>query len=97
MNKFVLRLLLILATVVVVVVGGFFLLTSGLNAAVKSGVETVGSQATETPVTLEEVDLSLFSGKGEIRGFTIDNPAARPRNIRIGRYSRRRSSICPKR
>ena len=75
MNKFVLRLLLILATVVVVVVGGFFLLTSGLNAAVKSGVETVSSQATKTPVTLEEVDLSLFSGKGEIRGFTIDNPA----------------------
>ncbi len=75
MSKTVIRLLLILATVVVLTIGGFFLLTRGLNAAVKSGVETVGSQATETPVTIEEVDLSLFSGQGEIRGFTIDNPA----------------------
>ena len=74
MSKTVIRLLLILATVVVLTIGGFFLLTRGLNAAVKSGVETVGSQATETPVTIEEVDLSLFSGKGEIRGLTIDNP-----------------------
>ncbi len=74
MNKFVIRLLLILATVVVLTVGGFFLLTRGLNAAIESGVETVGSEATVTPVKIEAVDISLFSGKGEIRGLTIDNP-----------------------
>ncbi len=74
MNKFVIRLLLILATVVVLTVGGFFLLTRALNAAIESGVETVGSEATVTPVKIEAVDISLFSGKGEIRGLTIANP-----------------------
>ena len=73
-EKTVKRLLIILGLIPILVVAGFFLLTRGLNAAVKSGVATVGSQATETPVTIEEVDLSLFSGKGEIRGLTIDNP-----------------------
>ena len=74
MNKTLKRVLLILGLVVVLTVGGFFLLTRALNAAIASGVETIGSQATVTPVKIEAVDISLFSGKGEIRGLTIDNP-----------------------
>lgn len=74
MSKTVKRLLIILGILLVLAVGGFFLVTSGLNAAVQSGVETVGSQATETSVTVDEVDLSLFSGQGEIRGLVINNP-----------------------
>ena len=74
MNKTLKRGLLILGVVVVLTVGGFFLLTRALNAAIASGVETVGSQATVMPVKIEAVDISLFSGKGEIRGLTIDNP-----------------------
>ena len=44
MNKTLKRLLLILGIVVVVAAGGFFLLTRGLNAAVKSGVEALWAQ-----------------------------------------------------
>lgn len=74
MSKTVKRLLILLGLLPVIAIAGFFLLTRGLNAAVKSGVEGVGSEATEAAVTIDEVDLSLLSGNGEIRGLVIENP-----------------------
>jgi len=45
-----------------------------LNSIVKSGIEHVGSDMMQTSVTVDDVSISLFSGKGTIRGFKVDNP-----------------------
>ncbi len=68
------RLLVVAASVVVVLLGGWWMLQRSLHALVKSRIESVGTQAAGTPVTLERVDLSLWSGRGEITGFAIANP-----------------------
>ena len=51
-----------------------FLGASALNKGVKSGVETFGPKVTQTPVTLDAVSLSVFSGKGSISGLNVGNP-----------------------
>jgi hypothetical protein len=67
--------LLLVGGLVLLGAGGVLALTIGLDATVKAQLETIGSTATGTPVVVEAVTLSLWSGKGEIRGLTIRNPA----------------------
>jgi uncharacterized protein involved in outer membrane biogenesis len=45
-----------------------------LNSVIKKGIEKVGSMVTGTPVTLESVRVSPFSGRGRLRGLMIRNP-----------------------
>lgn len=66
--------LILLVIVVVVVGGGVAWLAMNLNDLVRSGVQDYGPDYTGTPVTLEAVDLSLFSGEGELRGLVVGNP-----------------------
>ncbi len=66
-KKLVLGLVALIAVLVVVT---FF----SLNAIVKKGVETFAPKMTGTPVTLESVKISPFTGKGEISGLIIGNP-----------------------
>jgi hypothetical protein len=61
---------IILALILVAVVTAFFF----LNSIVKGGIEKVGPMVTLSPVHLDSVTLSLFSGKGAIHGFTLGNP-----------------------
>ncbi len=68
------RLLIILGVLVFLAAAGFLVLTTVLNTTVASQIEAVGNEATQTPVQVEDVEISLFSGKGEIRNLTIDNP-----------------------
>lgn len=71
MKKLIIRgliVVVVLAIVAVVAVG----LT--LNSAIKKGVETYGPQITQVPVTLDNVNLSIFSGSGAIKGLVIGNP-----------------------
>ena len=49
-------------------------LVFSINSIIKHGVETVGPLALGTDVTLEKVDISLFSGKGQLKGIIIGNP-----------------------
>lgn len=56
--------------IIVVIVALVF----SVNSIIKHGVETVGPMALGTYVTLEEVDISLFSGKGQLKGLIIGNP-----------------------
>ena len=56
--------------IIVVIVALVF----SINSIIKHGVETVGPLALGTDVTLEEVDISLFSGKGQLKGLIIGNP-----------------------
>lgn len=52
----------------------FFFGSKVLNEAIRQGVETFGPEVTQTPVTLEAVDLSLLSGKGTLKGLYVGNP-----------------------
>ena len=69
------KLLIGLAVVVVVVVGGVVYFASNIDSIIKTAVEDVGSEATKTKVTLNEVKLSITSGEGALRGFRMTNPA----------------------
>ena len=68
------RLLIILGVLVFIAAAGFLVLTTVLNTSVAAGIEGVGNEATQTPVNVDDVEISIFSGKGEIRNLTIDNP-----------------------
>jgi uncharacterized protein involved in outer membrane biogenesis len=58
----------------VLIIAIILVLSFSLNSIIKSGVETVGSKATDTTVKLQDVDISLFSGKGQIKNLFIGNP-----------------------
>jgi len=70
------RVLLIgVAAVVVIIVAAVVLLYSNLDSIVKAAIERVGSQATQTKVTLDSVKISPTSGEGSLKGFRLGNPA----------------------
>lgn len=72
--KVVVRLLVLIGVVGIVAV---VLVGLSLNALVKSGIETMGPQVLGVPVTLEDVDIALLSGKNMRAGLTqlvIKNP-----------------------
>lgn len=58
-----------------------------LDAVVEKGIETVGTQMAKVEVTIDGVGLSLFSGKGAIRGLQVANPKGyrAPRAIKVER------------
>jgi len=51
-----------------------FVLYFSLNNIVEKGIRTFAPQVTLTDVTLEKSNISLFSGKGELKGLVIGNP-----------------------
>lgn len=51
-----------------------FFFSSIVNKGTIAAVEQVGPTVTGTPVTVEGVSISLFSGSGSIRGLSIGNP-----------------------
>jgi uncharacterized protein involved in outer membrane biogenesis len=46
-----------------------------LDKGIKAVVETMGPELTKSNVTLSDVDLSLTSGEGSLRGLVVGNPA----------------------
>jgi hypothetical protein len=58
----------IIVVVLVVVVGS-------IDSIVKTAIETVGSEATQTKVSVNQVEISTREGRGSIRGLTLANPA----------------------
>jgi hypothetical protein len=61
---------------VLVVLGGIAaaLLIGNLGGIIKGVVEKVGTDATQAPVTLETVDISLTSGSGKLENLVVGNP-----------------------
>jgi len=53
---------------------GLVVLSVSLNSTIKVGVESIGAAITGTDVTLEDVDLSLFTGEGHLEKLVIGNP-----------------------
>jgi hypothetical protein len=69
------RILLIAGTLLgILVVALVIFLFTGLGGAIKAIVETVGSRATGTKVTLASADVSLTSGEGDLKGLVVGNP-----------------------
>ncbi|MFO7915154.1 MAG: hypothetical protein R6U43_05630 [Candidatus Krumholzibacteriales bacterium] len=68
------KVLIILAVIVVVIAAGIWLLFSNLNSMVAGMIEKYGSEATQTSVTVSEVDISISDSKGSIKGLNVANP-----------------------
>lgn len=68
-------LVVILVVIGLVAGAAFFLLSSMLDSAVKSGVNTFAPRITGTKVTLDDVQISPLSGSGTLSGLFIGNPA----------------------
>ncbi|MDK1024807.1 MAG: hypothetical protein QGD92_11315 [Gammaproteobacteria bacterium] len=64
----------VLGLVAIAFVLAYFLL-SNLDDIVKRVIEDVGSQVTQTKVTLQSVHIDLKTGTGKLSGLTIANPA----------------------
>src|ERR1051325_2059075 len=71
MKKWIFRIAIILVVMVVAVV---VLLFTNLNSIVKGGVEKVGPQITKTEMRLAKVNISPFSGSGQLTGLFVGNP-----------------------
>lgn len=58
----------------VLLITGWLILTFTIDSIVKSNIESVGTQMAGTPVTVDDVSISVFSGEGSLTGFRIANP-----------------------
>ena len=65
----------IVVVLLVIVAAGAWFLFSNLDSIVKAAVEKVGSDVTGTQVTLDNVEISLTSGKGSLLGYRMTNPS----------------------
>lgn len=52
----------------------YFLGSSALNKGIKTGVEKFGPEVTQTPVRLDDVNISILSGNGTLTGLYVGNP-----------------------
>ncbi len=62
------------AGLLLLAVAGALVLTLTIDGIVRSSIEQIGSEMTETRVTVDGVSLSLLSGEGTITGFRVGNP-----------------------
>jgi len=68
---------LIIFIVLILTIGGsafWFLTSDKLNALIAEQIEVQGKTLTEQLVTVEKVDMQLFSGAGTINGLILNNP-----------------------
>jgi hypothetical protein len=74
---------------VVAVIALAVILTLSLDSIIKKGVETVGPQITGTEMKLDGVSISILSGSGALKGFTLGNPEGykTPSAIKFGEAS----------
>ena len=68
------KVLIGVAALLLVVVGGLVFVWSNLDSIVKNAIETYGSEATKTTVSVAEVKLALENGEAKISGLKVGNP-----------------------
>ena len=68
------KILIGVAVLVVIIAAGAYFLLGNLDAIVKAAVEKIGSDLTQTRVTLNDVEIEETSGRGVFRGFRVTNP-----------------------
>ena len=64
----------VVAVLAVVVVAAVVIFVVKGDSLVKTAIEDIGSEATQSSVRLDEVEISLTSGAGALRGLTVGNP-----------------------
>jgi len=81
--KFLFKLLLSVFALLVLVAGGGTLFLDGI---VRKGIETVGTQVAKVEVKLDDVGVSVFTGKGALRGLQVANPKGyrAPQAVKVG-------------
>jgi hypothetical protein len=72
MKKAILGIVLV---VVIAIAGLLFYVLTNLDSLVKAAIEKYGSEATQTAVQVDRVQIKLTEGDGAIRGLTVANPA----------------------
>ncbi|OIO70558.1 MAG: hypothetical protein COW19_06945 [Zetaproteobacteria bacterium CG12_big_fil_rev_8_21_14_0_65_55_1124] len=68
------KLLIAVGVLLLVVAGALIFAWSSLDGIVKTAIETFGSQATQTQVTVAKVQIKLQDGSGSIGGLNVGNP-----------------------
>lgn len=63
-----------LFVIVLLVIVGAFLLLGNINSIVRQGIEIAAPHMLQVPVNVDSVDISVLSGRGEIRGLRVGNP-----------------------
>ena len=81
--KFIFKSLLSLFVLLALVAGGGTLFLDGI---VRKGIETVGTQVAKVEVKLDDVGMSVFTGKGALRGLQVANPKGyrAPAAVKVG-------------
>ncbi len=68
------KILIGVVALLVIVAGVFFFVLSSLDGIVKGAIETYGSAATHTQVSVRDVKIKIKSGEGTIHGLNVANP-----------------------
>ena len=68
------KLLVVVGVLLLLLVIGFFVFASQLGSIVKSGVNRMGPQITQSKVELSDAQISPFSGQGTLTNLVIGNP-----------------------
>lgn len=86
MKKLIVRLVLVVVVLVILALVGVVMF---LGPIVKAGVEKVGPRVAKVPVKLDSANISVFSGSGELKGFSLGNPQGykNPEAIKVGSMS----------
>lgn len=89
LKKVLIGIAALVVVVVVAVGGGLYYLYSNLDSLVKTAIESVGGDATQTKVSVKSVKLSLFNGEGSVSGLIVGNPKgfSTPESLSLGSVS----------
>ena len=68
------NIIIIFAVIIVIVIAGVIFLIGNVDSIIKKGVETAGPKILKAPVTLTDVNVSIFKGTGTITGLVVGNP-----------------------
>jgi uncharacterized protein involved in outer membrane biogenesis len=66
------KVLIIIPVLIILIVVA---LSFSLNSIIKGGIETIGPKALGADVRIQDVSISLISGKGALKGMFIGNPS----------------------
>jgi len=69
------KIIIAVGVLVIIIIAAVFFLVGNLDTIIKKGVETAGPKILKAPVTLDDVEISVSSGTGELKGLTIGNPS----------------------
>lgn len=64
----------VLVGIPALIIAGFIVFYFSFNSIIKNGVEAIGPKILGADVVLQKVNISMFSGMGQLEGIIIGNP-----------------------